>query len=136
MVFAADKVSKVRELRTAVATASRHHERVDQSLPPPRRLAHLRHCLGMLEHRGVGLLDLQEQRVAAASGHHQRDPAASADAPDPDHLARNVVKLELLEQHAPIKLEFSKAYAKQNRSDYDELTRAVKSGRITAETGV
>jgi hypothetical protein len=33
-------------------------------------------------------------------------------------------------------LEFSKAYAKQNRSDYDALSRAVKSGRITAETGV
>jgi hypothetical protein len=33
-------------------------------------------------------------------------------------------------------LEFSKAYAKQNQLDYDELGRAVKSGRITAETGV
>ena len=33
-------------------------------------------------------------------------------------------------------LEFSKAYANQNQLDYDELTRAVKSGRITAETGV
>jgi uncharacterized protein (DUF2252 family) len=33
-------------------------------------------------------------------------------------------------------LEFSKAYAEQNRSDYDELARAVKSGRMSAETGV
>jgi uncharacterized protein (DUF2252 family) len=33
-------------------------------------------------------------------------------------------------------LEFSKAYAQQNRSDYNALTRAVKSGRVTAETGV
>jgi hypothetical protein len=33
-------------------------------------------------------------------------------------------------------LEFSKAYATQNQSDYDALRRAVKSGRITAETGV
>jgi uncharacterized protein (DUF2252 family) len=33
-------------------------------------------------------------------------------------------------------LEFSKAYAKQNQSDYDELARAVKSGRISATTGV
>jgi (p)ppGpp synthase/HD superfamily hydrolase len=48
-LFAADKVSKVRELRAAIA--SRHHERVDQSLLPPRLLAHLRHCLGMLEER-------------------------------------------------------------------------------------
>jgi hypothetical protein len=33
-------------------------------------------------------------------------------------------------------LEFSKAYAKQNQSDYDELARAVKSGRISATTVV
>jgi hypothetical protein len=33
-------------------------------------------------------------------------------------------------------VEFSEAYAKQNQSDYNELARAVKSGRITAETGV
>jgi uncharacterized protein (DUF2252 family) len=33
-------------------------------------------------------------------------------------------------------LEFSKAYAKQNRTDWDALARAVKSGRITAQTGV
>jgi uncharacterized protein (DUF2252 family) len=33
-------------------------------------------------------------------------------------------------------LDFAKAYAKQNDSDYKELTRAVKSGRIVAETGI
>jgi uncharacterized protein (DUF2252 family) len=33
-------------------------------------------------------------------------------------------------------LEFSKAYAKQNQSDYNELARAVKSGRIAAKTGI
>ena len=33
-------------------------------------------------------------------------------------------------------LEFSKAYAKQNERDYDELVAAVKSGRIVAETGL
>ena len=46
MIFAADKVSKVRELRAAISTATRRHE---QSLFRPRRLAHYRHCLGMLE---------------------------------------------------------------------------------------
>ena len=50
-VFAADKVSKVRELRAAVATATRRHARVQESLLPPRRLEHFRHCLGMLEER-------------------------------------------------------------------------------------
>jgi hypothetical protein len=50
MIFAADKVSKVRELRAAIATARRRHMRLPASLLPPRRLAHLRQCLGMLEH--------------------------------------------------------------------------------------
>ena len=49
MVFAADKVSKVRELRAAIATARRRHVPVAASLLPPRRLAHLRQCLGMLQ---------------------------------------------------------------------------------------
>ncbi len=33
-------------------------------------------------------------------------------------------------------LEFSRAYADQNESDYKDLAKAVKSGRIAAETGV
>ena len=33
-------------------------------------------------------------------------------------------------------VEFSKAYAEQNDRDYQELAAAVKSGRITAETGL
>jgi hypothetical protein len=33
-------------------------------------------------------------------------------------------------------LEFSKAYAEQNERDYKELAAAVKSGRITAQTGL
>jgi (p)ppGpp synthase/HD superfamily hydrolase len=49
MIFAADKVSKVRELRSALSTATRRHQRLQASLVRPRRLAHLRHSLGMLE---------------------------------------------------------------------------------------
>ena len=33
-------------------------------------------------------------------------------------------------------VEFSKSYAEQNDSDYQDLAAAVKSGRITAETGL
>jgi hypothetical protein len=33
-------------------------------------------------------------------------------------------------------LEFSHAYAEQNERDYKQLQDAVKSGRITAETGL
>jgi (p)ppGpp synthase/HD superfamily hydrolase len=51
MIFAADKVSKVGELRAAISTATRQRRLVDVSLVRPRRLAHLRHCLGTLEER-------------------------------------------------------------------------------------
>ena len=66
-VFAADKVSKVRELRAAVATATRRHLRVPKSLLPRRRLEHLRHCLGMLEERlgDSPLVDLLRTELVA-----------------------------------------------------------------------
>jgi (p)ppGpp synthase/HD superfamily hydrolase len=51
MIFAADKVSKVRELRSALAAATRSHERIERSLFDPRRLVHFRRCVGMLEKR-------------------------------------------------------------------------------------
>jgi (p)ppGpp synthase/HD superfamily hydrolase len=49
MILAADKVSKVRELHAAIATARRRHTPVETSLLPPRRVAHLRQCHAMLE---------------------------------------------------------------------------------------
>ena len=36
----------------------------------------------------------------------------------------------------PAILEFAKAYAEQNERDYNALADAVKSGRITAQTGL
>ena len=51
MIFAADKISKVRELRAAVSMAHSRHERVADSLVPPRRLTHLHQCLEVLEER-------------------------------------------------------------------------------------
>ena len=49
MIFAADKVSKVRELRLAIARLERRGEQPARSLLRPRRVAHYRRCLGMLE---------------------------------------------------------------------------------------
>jgi (p)ppGpp synthase/HD superfamily hydrolase len=49
MIFAADKVSKVRELRLAISRLLRRGEQPDRSLLRPRRRAHYRRCLGMLE---------------------------------------------------------------------------------------
>jgi hypothetical protein len=60
MIFAADKVSKVRELRLAIARCSRRGEQPDQSLLRRRRLIHYRRCLGMLE-EGLGGSPLVEQ---------------------------------------------------------------------------
>jgi hypothetical protein len=51
MLFAADKVSKIGELRAAIWTAAQHREAVDTSLVRPRRLVHFRRCVGLLEER-------------------------------------------------------------------------------------
>jgi hypothetical protein len=50
-VFAADKVSKIRELRAAVASAQRTGMPLEASLVRPRRLTHFRRCLDLLEER-------------------------------------------------------------------------------------
>ena len=52
-----------------------------------------------LQHRLLGLLGLQEQRVAAVAAEHQHDPGAGADAADADDLAGRVDVVEVLEQH-------------------------------------
>jgi (p)ppGpp synthase/HD superfamily hydrolase len=67
IIFAADKVSKIRELRAAIATAARRRELVNQSLFPPRRLAHFRHCLEVLEQR-LGGAPLVEQLRLEVTG--------------------------------------------------------------------
>jgi (p)ppGpp synthase/HD superfamily hydrolase len=79
MVFAADKVSKVRELRAAVASAALHHERVDPALVSPRRLRHFRRCLEVLEER-LGDWPLVHQLRRELTG-LQAELAASATTP-------------------------------------------------------
>jgi hypothetical protein len=66
-VFAADKVSEARELRATISTADRQPKPVNASLFPPPRLAHFRHCLGMLEER-LGDSPLVEQLRAELFG--------------------------------------------------------------------
>jgi HD domain len=67
MIFAADKVSKVGELRSALSEAARRHESRADSLVPLRRLAHFRRCLGMLEER-LGDSQLVHQLGTALAG--------------------------------------------------------------------
>jgi guanosine-3',5'-bis(diphosphate) 3'-pyrophosphohydrolase len=49
MIFAADKVSKTRELRLAISRHRRRDEPPEKSLLRPRRLRHYRSCLQLLE---------------------------------------------------------------------------------------
>lgn len=53
MVFAADKVSKARELRLALARDGRQAS-LRRGSKPQRKLAHYRHCAEMLEERLAG----------------------------------------------------------------------------------
>ena len=52
----------------------------------------------LLEHRGLRLLGLQEQRVVVVAAEHQDDPRPGADAADADDLAGDVGDAEVLEQ--------------------------------------
>ena len=58
-----------------------------------------------LEHRGLGLLGLQEERVLPVAAHHQHHPGAGPDAADPDHLAGHVDEPVAVEQVAAVALE-------------------------------
>ena len=56
----------------------------------------------LLEHRFLGLLELEEQRVFAVTAEEERDPGPRPDAADTHDLPREVDQLELLEQLAPV----------------------------------
>ena len=56
----------------------------------------------LLEHRGLSLLHLQEQRVRAVPTEHQRDPRACADAPHADDLAGDIDVAVFAQQHMPV----------------------------------
>ena len=55
-----------------------------------------------LEHRGLRLLELEEQRVAVVAAEQEHDPGAGADASDADDLAGGVDVAVALEQLAPV----------------------------------
>lgn len=63
MVFGADKISKIRELRHAVQAALASDGTIDQSLVRPRRLLHFRRCVGLLEERAGDLPIARQLRL-------------------------------------------------------------------------
>jgi (p)ppGpp synthase/HD superfamily hydrolase len=66
LIFAADKVSRVRELRLALARCSRRGEHPAALLLRPRRLLHYRRCLAMLEERLGGSAVVDQLRAELA----------------------------------------------------------------------
>lgn len=66
MIFAADKVSKVRELRLAIGQLVRRDVEPARSLLRPRRVAHYRRCLGMLEQLSAESLLVDQLRAELA----------------------------------------------------------------------
>ena len=58
-----------------------------------------------LEHRGLGFLHLQEQRVVVVEADQERHPAAGADAADADHLPGQLHVPVALEQVATVGLQ-------------------------------
>jgi hypothetical protein len=76
VIFAADKVSKVRELRAALSDVAQRYESREDSLVPPRRLAHFRRCLGM-QRLGDSPLVHQLGTVLAGLDHDLRTPEAT-----------------------------------------------------------
>jgi len=58
-----------------------------------------------LEHRRLGLLELEKQRIVVVAAEHQHDPRPCADAADPDHLARRVDVAKPLQQMFAVTLQ-------------------------------
>ena len=93
---------------------------VARSLHQPLALDHALAVVGelalaeeRLEHRGLRLLRLQEQRVVAVAAEHQDDPGAGADAADADDLAGGVDEAEPLEQATAVAGEGAPVLADQ-----------------------
>ena len=75
-----------------------------------------------LEHRRLGLLELQEQRIVVVAAEQQQDPGAGPDAADADDLAGRVDVAEPLEQLS--------AVAGQGRAVVADEVRSVSSSGL------
>ena len=75
----------------------------------------------VLEHRGLGLFGLKEQRIGVVAAEHQQDPCSGTDAAHPDHLASGVDQLEVLEQVATVRLEGAAVAAQDSPEPVHDL---------------
>ena len=75
-------------------------------------------CAGVVgQHRALGLLGLQQQRLAVVAAVPSAGSSPGADAADADDLAGDVGEGELLEQVAPVGLQGRRYRAKRPRSN-------------------
>ena len=80
------------------------HEPLALHDPAPVVLVHALADVG-LEDRLLGLLDLEEQRIAVVATAEEHDPAPRPHAPDPDHLPGHVDDLVGLDERTAVRLE-------------------------------
>ncbi len=80
LIFAADKISKVGELRATLSGSPRRRKSGTESVVPPRRLAHLRRCLAMLEERLGGSPLVRQLSTALAGLDHDLKTSAATRA--------------------------------------------------------
>ncbi len=64
-----------------------------------------------LQHRSLGFLDLEEQRVARVAAEEQRDPAPRADTADADDLPAEVDQAVALDQAPAVGLQGAAVHA-------------------------
>ena len=104
--------------------AGRLHQTLtgDDALAMVRELARAE---GLLQHRRLRLLHLEEQGVLAVPAKQQRNPRPSADTPDTDYLAREIGQPELLEQRPPVAPERIPVAAEQPMQYLEQLIALV-----------
>ena len=86
-----------------------------------------------LQHRRLGLLELEEQRILVVAAEHEADPGARADAADADDLAGRVDVAEALEQLAPVARERAPVGADDAAEELLDQVRAAR--RATSSIG-
>ena len=83
-----------------------------------------------LEHRRLGLFDLQEEGIVAVVADHEHHPRPSADAADPDHLAGAVHVAETFEEQPAIIRQAATVRADDHAQRVDERPGLVGADKV------
>ena len=83
-----------------------------------------------LEHRRLGLFDLQEEGIVAVVADHEHHPGPGADAADPDHLAGAVHVAESFEEQPAISRQAAPVRADDGAYRVDERPGLVGAEKV------